>query len=77
MTENLSSVMERLSLNTKDADPELLATRLAEEENGTLKNTRPRKQTRKTTEELLTELETDFLAPSSKFSPKWLNQLQK
>ncbi|KAJ5324713.1 hypothetical protein N7476_003313 [Penicillium atrosanguineum] len=77
MAENLSSVLERLSLNTKDADPELLATRLAEEENGTLKNTRPRKQTRKTTEELLKELENDFLAPSSRFSPKWLNQLQK
>ena len=77
MAEKLGSVMERLSLNTKDADPELLATRLAEEENGTLKNTRPRKQTRKTTEELLTELENEFLAPSSQFSPKWLNQLQK
>lgn len=69
--------MERLNLNTKNADPELLATRLAEEENGTFKNTRPRKQARKTTEELLAELENDFLAPSSQFSPKWLNQLQK
>ncbi|KAJ5215861.1 uncharacterized protein N7498_002268 [Penicillium cinerascens] len=69
--------MEQLSLSAKNADPELIATLLAEEENGTFQNTGPRKQARKNTEDLLAELENDFLAPSSQFSPKWLNQLQK
>jgi antiviral helicase SKI2 len=77
MDENLSSAMERLSLSAKNADPELIATRLAEEENGTFKNAGSRKQARKNTEDLLAELENDFLSPSSQFGPKWLNQLQK
>lgn len=77
MAENMSSAMEQLSLSAKNADPELIATRLAAEENDTFQNTGPRKQARKNTEDLLAELENDFLAPSSQFSPKWLNRLQK
>jgi len=69
--------MERLSLTAKNVGPELLMTRLAEEENGTFKNAGPRKQARKNTEDLLAELENEFLAPSPQFSSKWLNQLQK
>lgn len=75
--DNLDSAMARLSLNAKNADPAAIEARLVEEENGTFNDTRPRKQTRKKPEDLLAELENEFLTPSSRFSPIWLNQLQK
>lgn len=69
--------MARLSLNARNADPAAIEARLAEEENGTFNNARPRKQTRKSADDLLAELEDEFLTPSSNFSPRWLNLLQK
>lgn len=75
--ETLDSAMARLSLNAKKADPAAIEARLVEEENGTFNDTRPRKQTRKSADDLLAELENEFLTPSSSFSPRWLNMLQK
>lgn len=75
--ETLDSAMDRLSLNAKNADPAAIEARLEAENNGTFDTVRPRKQTRKSPEDLLDELEKEFLTPSPRFNSKWLNQLQK
>lgn len=77
MADSLNLAMSQLSLNAKNTDPASIEARLMEEENGTFRDIRPRKQARKNAEDLLAELENEFLTPSSQFSPKWLNQLQK
>lgn len=69
--------MARLSLNAKNADPAAIEARLVAEENGTYDEIRPRKQARQKPDDLLAELENEFLTPSPDFTPKWLNQLQK
>lgn len=69
--------MARLSLNAKNADPAAIEARLVAEENGAYDEIRPRKQTRQKPEDLLAELENEFLMPSPNFSPRWLNQLHK
>lgn len=75
--DTLDAAMARLNLSAKNADPAAIEARLVEEENGTFKDTRPRKQTRKSADDLLAELENEFLTPSPSFSPRWLNLLQK
>lgn len=75
--DTVDSAMARLSLNAMNADPAAIEARLVEEENGTFRDTRPRKQIRKSADDLLAELEKEFLTPSSNFSPRWLNLLQK
>lgn len=69
--------MARLSLSARNADPAAIEARLVAEENGTFDDIKPRKQARKKPEDLLRELENEFLTPSPSFSSKWLNQLQK
>jgi antiviral helicase SKI2 len=69
--------MERLSLTAKNVSPAAFEARLADEQNGTVENVRPRKQAHQTSEELLAELENEFLTPSDKFNTKWLNTLQR
>ncbi|KAJ5569779.1 uncharacterized protein N7459_009209 [Penicillium hispanicum] len=77
MAASLVSDMGQLSLTAKNLDPAFIQTRLADEESGTFKNQRPRKVTRQNPEDLLKELEDEFLNPSAEFSPRWLNLLQK
>lgn len=73
----MTSAMDRLSLDPTSAQAAAIETRLVEEENGTCDNVRPRKKSHQDTQELLAELENEFLTPSPRFSTKWLNQLQK
>ncbi|CEJ59269.1 Putative DEAD/DEAH box RNA helicase [Penicillium brasilianum] len=81
MADSLTSAMEQLRLTAQDVNSDLFQSRLeaplAEADNDTQAQTRPRKQATKSGEELLAELEAEFLTPSPKFSSNWLNQLQK
>lgn len=77
MAESLASTLADLNLNAQQLSGAAFDTRLAEEDNGTQENYRPRKRTRQTAEDLKASLETEFLAPSSRFSPDWLNHLQR
>ncbi|XHG03308.1 hypothetical protein AWENTII_006619 [Aspergillus wentii] len=77
MAESLASTLAELNLNAQGLDGSAFDARIAEEEKGTYENHRPRKRTRQTAEDLKTSLETEFLTPSSQFSPEWLNRLQR
>lgn len=77
MADSLASALNQLSLSTKDLDSASVEARLAAEEAGTLERRKPRKQNSQSADDLLKDLEDDFLKPSATFSPKWLNQLQK
>lgn len=77
MAESLASTLANLNLNAQQLSGSAFDTRLAEEENGTYENHRPRKRTRQTAEDLTASLEAEFLAPPSRFSTEWLNHLQR
>ena len=77
MTVPLASELEKLSLIAKELDPAFVQTRLANEESGIAADTRPRKELHLDAKQLLKDLEDEFLNPSTKFSSRWLNQLQK
>lgn len=77
MADSLASALDQLSLSTKALDPATVEARLTAEEAGTLERHKPRKQNSQSADDLLKDLEDDFLKPSATFSPKWLNQLQK
>ncbi|KAJ6030448.1 hypothetical protein N7460_010714 [Penicillium canescens] len=77
MADSIASSMERLSLTVKNVSPAAFEARLADEQNGMVEDVQPRKQAHQTSEELLAELENEFLTPSDKFNTKWLNNLQK
>jgi antiviral helicase SKI2 len=77
MSPSLDSSMANLSLDTHNVDPAVFEARLADEENGLIENPQPRKRARQNAEDLLTELENNFLEPSDEFSTRWLNALQK
>ncbi|KAJ5105562.1 hypothetical protein NUU61_002909 [Penicillium alfredii] len=77
MADSIASSMDQLSLNAKNIDSSAFDTRLAAEEDGSIDDLQPRKRTRQNTDDLLAELESEYMAPSAEFSPKWLNHLQK
>lgn len=77
MADSLDSPMEKLHLEGKQFDPTTFDARLADEANGKIENFQARKQASQSAQELLTELENEFLTPSDKFSNKWLNSLQR
>lgn len=77
MAESLASTLAQLNLNAQSLSGSAFDARLIEEENGTFENHRPRKKTRQNDEGLKAELEAEFLTPSAKFSPEWLNRLQR
>lgn len=77
MADSLASVLDKLSLSAQKLDPAAIDALLVEEQNGTSQKRKPRQQSRQTREDLLKELEDEFLTPSTNFSSKWLNQLQK
>jgi hypothetical protein len=64
-------------LTVKNVSPAAFEARLADEQSGMVEDVQPRKQAHQTSEELLAELENEFLTPSDKFNTKWLNSLQK
>jgi len=77
MSPSLDHAMENLSLDAHNIDPAVFEARLAAEENGLVENLQPRRRARQNAEDLLSELENNFLEPSDKFSTRWLNALQK
>lgn len=77
MADSLDAPMKNLGLEGKGFDPSTFDARLADEENGKIENFQARKQAPQSAQELLTELENEFLSPSDKFSTKWLNTLQR
>ncbi|KAJ5787717.1 hypothetical protein N7457_002707 [Penicillium paradoxum] len=77
MADSLQSPMEKLDLDAKPSSLTAFDQRLADEEDGKIENSQTRTRARQTSEELLAELETEFLTPSDQFNTKWLNSLQK
>ena len=77
MAESLASTLAELNLNAQQLSGSAFDARLADEEHGTYENHKPRKRARQTAEDLKASLETEFLAPLSRFSPDWLNHLQR
>lgn len=77
MAEGFASTLAELSLNTERLSGSAFDARLLEEENGSYQNRGPRPKTRQDAADLKAELEHEFLAPSSQFSPEWLNRLQR
>lgn len=69
--------MEKLSLDTHGINPASFEARIVDEENGLVENLQPRKRAHQNAQDLLSELENEFLEPSNQFSTKWLNALQK
>lgn len=70
--------MSQLRLSSDKLDAAEFDTRLIEEEEGIIDGSRSRKKIRRHNEEdLKKELEDEFLTPSPRFSPDWLNRLQK
>ncbi|KAL1982697.1 hypothetical protein VTN96DRAFT_948 [Rasamsonia emersonii] len=77
MVDSLASSLAQLRLNADRADAANFDARIAEEEMGTGEGLRPRKRARQNVDDLKSELERDFLTPSPRFSPDWLNRLQR
>ncbi|KAL1967021.1 hypothetical protein VTN77DRAFT_3545 [Rasamsonia byssochlamydoides] len=77
MVDSLASSLAQLRLNADQVDATSFDARIAEEEAGTGEGLRPRKRARQNVDDLKSELERDFLTPSPRFSPDWLNRLQR
>jgi antiviral helicase SKI2 len=77
MADSVDSPMEKLNLEGNTFDSAAFDARLADEEAGKIENFQARKQAPQSAQELLTELENEFLTPSDQFSTKWLNTLQR
>ncbi|PKY02851.1 antiviral helicase [Aspergillus campestris IBT 28561] len=77
MEETLASTLANLNLNAQNLDAAAFDARIADEENGSYQSQGPRQRKRQTAADLKDELETEFLSPSSNFSPDWLNRLQR
>ncbi|KAL2872424.1 armadillo-type protein [Aspergillus lucknowensis] len=75
--EALTLTLAELDLSSRGLSGKAFDVRLAEEEDGTYQNSAPRRRTRRSTAELKQELENEFLTPSPRFSPEWLNRLQR
>jgi hypothetical protein len=75
---------DALNLPLEDSDRDITEahltafdTRLVDENNGKFEKIQRRAPARQPTEELLMEIENEFLAPSDQFSDKWLDIFQK
>lgn len=77
MTESLASTLAQLSLNAQGLSESAFDARITKERNGTCENHRPRKKARQSPEDIKAELESEFLTPSPRFGPEWLNRLQR
>ncbi|KAL2012787.1 hypothetical protein VTN00DRAFT_312 [Thermoascus crustaceus] len=75
--DTLSSAFTQLRLGVDGLDATDIDARIEEEERGTQEKLRPRKRARQDVEDLKAELEREFLTPSPRFSPEWLNRLQR
>jgi antiviral helicase SKI2 len=77
MVDSLTSSLQHLRLSVSQIDPAAYNARLEAEENDTLEGVRPRQKVKKDLQNLKSELEEEFLTPSSRFSSDWLNRLQR
>lgn len=78
MVDSLSSSLAELRLNADQFTAADFEARLVDqEENVTTEPIRSRKRVRQSADEIKSELENEFLTPSSTFSPDWLNRLQR
>ncbi|KAH8690808.1 NUC185 domain-containing protein [Talaromyces proteolyticus] len=77
MVDALSSSLARLRLSADQLVSTDFDERLISQENRATGAIRSRKRVQKNVDELKSELESEFLTPSSSFSPDWLNRLQK
>ncbi|KAL4807189.1 armadillo-type protein [Aspergillus unguis] len=75
--EALTSTLADLKLESQGLGGKTFDALIAEEENGTYQNHAPRRRVRPSAEETKRDLENEFLTPSSRFSPEWLNRLQR
>ena len=76
--DSLESSLQQLRLTVEDLETPSIDARVAEEEEfGSSDDIRSQKRNPQSTEELKTELENEFLTPSPRFSPDWLNRLQR
>lgn len=75
--DTLSAAFAQLRLDIDGFDALDIDARIEEEERGSQEEPRPRKRARQDVEDLKAELERDFLTPSPRFSPEWLNRLQR
>lgn len=69
MTQDVISILRRLQLSDVLSGEQSIDPVLDER--------RPRKRARKTDDDLMKELEEEFLTPSTVFGPDWLNKLQQ
>ena len=67
MADSASSALERLHLSSEELDDDI---------DNILDQAQPRKRIRRSPEEIKSQLEKDFLTPSTTFSPAWLDRLQ-
>lgn len=67
MADSLASCLDKLTLSSERVDSV----------DDILDQAKPRKRIRKSPEEVKTQLEKDFLTPSTTFSPAWLDRLQQ
>jgi len=72
----LTSSLERLRLQAENLGSTVIDD-LIEQENEAVDSVRSRKRARQSADDLKAELENEFLTPSPRFSPEWLNRLQK
>lgn len=72
----LTSSLELLRLRADNLDSTAIDD-LIERENEAEDSVRSRQRARQSADELKAELEDEFLTPSPRFSPEWLNRLQK
>ncbi|KAJ6032198.1 hypothetical protein N7540_002930 [Penicillium herquei] len=74
MDESLAAAFDELNLRAQELDPAAFGAQLAEEESGSSEH-KPRKID-PSKEDVLQNLESEYLTPPTSFSPKWLNKLQ-
>ncbi|KAI9372100.1 armadillo-type protein [Aspergillus egyptiacus] len=75
--EMLTSTLAELNLGSQGLSGKAFDERIAEEENGNCQNCAPRRRTRPSVSALKQELEKEYLTPSPRFNPGWLNRLQR
>jgi antiviral helicase SKI2 len=77
MADSLSSSLSQLRLKADHFDTAAFDAQIAGEEAGSTESFKPRKRVRRSLDDLKLELEDEFLTPSPRFSPDWLNRLQR
>lgn len=75
MSEDLKAAMRGVHISAASLDADEVENWITEDPGAAQK--RPRERDEQSAEDLKKELEHEFLTPSPKFSPQWLNRLQQ